>query len=144
MLIKFTDFYSFHEQLSVNYSTRMDFMGENHYIRYRTRMPHYLTRKCGAGLLICIRGSGKTRKQINENSTPHLYRMSFAYGYMCQVLLPSPASILKFTRFLIQGVSETHQLYMPVVCTGFTKIACFSIKQQSGYCYFFKVRVFFI
>ena len=24
----------------------------------------------------------KTRKQINENSTPHLYRMSFAYGYM--------------------------------------------------------------
>ena len=38
--------------------------------------------KRGAGLLICIRGSGKTRKQINENSTPHLYRMSFAYGYM--------------------------------------------------------------
>ena len=100
------------------------------HFRHRTWMPHYLTRKCGAGLLICIRGSGKTRKQINENSTPHLYRMSFAYGYMWQVLLLSPASILKFTRFLIQGVSETHQLYMLVVCTTLQRLAMFSDKQQ--------------
>lgn len=118
----FTDFYSF----MTNYPTIIQHtwipllkinISDWPHFRHRTWMPHYLTRKCGAGLLICIRGSGKTRKQINENSTPHLYRMSFAYGYMWQVLLLSPASILKFTRFLIQGVSETHQLYMSVVCT---------------------------
>lgn len=86
MLINFTDFYSFMTNYpSIIQHTWIPLLKINisnwPHFRHRTWMPHYLTRKCGAGLLICIRGSGKTWKQINENSTPHPYRMSFTYRY---------------------------------------------------------------
>lgn len=91
-LLNITDFCSYYKTIHAIWQARLLL----HVLNYRS---YFTQKKCEDGSSICIRGSGKTRKQIKWNSTPHLYRMTFTYGYTCWVLLLSPASIWNLPDF---------------------------------------------
>ena len=90
-LLNITDFCSYYKTIHDIWQARLLF----HVLNYRS----YFTKKMWGRFIYCIRGSGKTRKQIKRNSTPHPYRISFTYRYTWWVLLLCPASIWNLPDF---------------------------------------------